>query len=79
MQIDLYPQNTSKVFLVDYFVYVPNCTQRKIYSFLTFANSRKDAEKQVRDVERGSKVTIVKIKTFDNVTVEEQQDSEYAY
>lgn len=65
MDIDMYSQPYNKTYAVDYFVYTPNCMQRHILSYLTCAVSRKMAEQEVRDLEKGQKITIVKINTFD--------------
>lgn len=54
-----------KCFIVDYFIYNPH--DRKILTFLTFANSRKQAEHIVRGVETNKKVGIVKITSFDPI------------
>lgn len=60
----MYSEITDKVFVVDYFVYNPNNPQRKIYTYMLGSSSRKNAEHATRELEKGSKITIVKISSI---------------
>lgn len=58
-------QTQDKPYTIDYIVY--NHVDRKTLTYLTYAPSRRNAEQQVRELERGSKITIIKIKSFENL------------
>ena len=72
----MYTENEQKIFVVDYFVYNPANPQRKIFSYLLGSTSRKNAEQATRDLEKGSKITIVKIQSISqncfNIPMEEE-------
>jgi hypothetical protein len=62
----MYSEITDKVFVVDYFVYNPNNPQRRIFTYMLGSSSRKTAEQATRDLEKGSKITIVKIQSLNS-------------
>jgi hypothetical protein len=60
----MYETNLDKIFVVDYFIYNPTNPTRKIFTHVIPSVSRKSAEQSTRDLEKGSKITIVKIQSF---------------
>lgn len=70
----------EKIFIVDYFIYNPVNPQRKIYTFMLGAVSRKAAEQATRELEKGSKITIVKIQSVcvNDVVTMQSDEPEYA-
>lgn len=69
----------EKIFIVDYFIYNPVNPQRKIYTFMLGAVSRKAAEQATRELEKGSKITIVKIQSVcvNDIVHETSGEEEY--
>ncbi len=60
----MYEYTNDKIFVVDYFIYNPSNPIKKIFTNMLPSVSRKSAEQATRDLERGSKITIVKIQSF---------------
>lgn len=76
MQTDIL---NEKVFAVDYFLYSPSSQNRKIYTYLLGSSSRKTAEQATRELEKGNKITIVKIQSFSiNDIINHSVEDEYA-
>lgn len=75
----MYSENEQKVFVVDYFIYNPANPQRRIFSYLLGSSSRKTAEQATRDLEKGSKITIVKIQSISQNCFSQSVEEEEGY
>ena len=75
----MYSDIEQKIFVVDYFIYNPSNPQRKIFSYLLGSSSRKTAEQATRDLEKGSKITIVKIQSISQNCFTQPAEEEEGY